>query len=919
MITSTLKKLFGSRNERLLKTYTKSVNQTNALESGIQALSDEALRAKTEEFKARVQQGETLDALLPEAFAVVREAGKRVYNMRHFDVQLVGGMALHQGKISEMRTGEGKTLVATLAAYLNALEGKGVHVITVNDYLASRDAAWMGKLYGFLGLTVGVNLSRMPHDQKQLAYAADITYGTNNEFGFDYLRDNMVYSAAERVQRSLNYAIVDEVDSILIDEARTPLIISGQADDHTEMYKKLDGLPKLLSRMDQEQKVNEELVNGDFYVDEKGHQIQLSESGHEKAENILSEMGLLAEGASLYDAGNISLMHHVMAALRAHHLFHRDQHYVVQNGEVIIVDEFTGRLMPGRRWSEGLHQAVEAKEGVGIQAENQTLASITFQNYFRMYKKLSGMTGTADTEAFEFQSIYGLETVIIPTHRAVQRKDHQDKIYKSAREKYNAILEDIKDCYERGQPVLVGTTSIENSELIASFLEKEKLPHNVLNAKQHEREAEIVAQAGRPKGITIATNMAGRGTDIVLGGNLERELTAIENNDTMDEMAKAVAIEKARSEWKLRNTQVLESGGLHIVGCERHESRRIDNQLRGRAGRQGDPGSSRFYLSMEDSLLRIFAGDRVRGIMERLKLPEGEAIEAGIVSRAIESAQRKVEGRNFDIRKQLLEYDDVSNEQRKIIYAQRNEILESDTITETIENLRHGAVESVFREHIPEESVEEQWQVQALEQTLENEFCIAAPIAAWLEATPQSTDEDLLKKIIGLSDELYNNKLELAGRESFARFEKTLLLQSIDTHWREHLAALDYLRQGIHLRGYAQKNPKQEYKREAFELFGVLLSNVRDEIGRVLLTVRVQSAEHIEQAEQALEEQGLHLENLQYQHAQAPEEELDEAAPVEQSSPDGQVPRRVSDKVGRNDPCPCGSGKKYKQCHGKLF
>ncbi|MFP5482581.1 MAG: preprotein translocase subunit SecA, partial [Gammaproteobacteria bacterium] len=677
MITDTLKKLFGSRNERLLKTYRKTVNQINALEPTIQALSDEALRAKTAEFKERLSKGDSLDSLLPEAFAVVREASVRVFGMRHFDVQLIGGMALHQGKISEMRTGEGKTLVATLPAYLNALEGKGVHVITVNDYLASRDAAWMGRLYSFLGLTVGCNLSRMPHDQKQAAYASDITYGTNNEFGFDYLRDNMVYSVGERVQRGLNYAIVDEVDSILIDEARTPLIISGQADDHTEMYRKLDSLPKQLVRMESEQKPGEEEVPGDFYVDEKGHQIQMSEAGHEKAEQILSQMGLLPEGASLYDAANISLMHHVMAALRAHNLFHKDQHYVVQNGEVIIVDEFTGRLMPGRRWSDGLHQAVEAKEGVRIQAENQTLASITFQNYFRMYKKLSGMTGTADTEAFEFQSIYGLETVIIPTHRPIQRKDAQDKIYKSAREKYNAILEDIKDCYERGQPVLVGTTSIENSELIASFLEKEKLPHNVLNAKQHEREAEIVAQAGRPKAITIATNMAGRGTDIVLGGNLERELAGIENNAELDEAAKPALIEKARAEWKLRNEAVLASGGLHIIGCERHESRRIDNQLRGRAGRQGDAGSSRFYLSMEDQLLRIFAGDRVRAIMERLKLPEGEAIEAGIVSRSIESAQRKVEGRNFDIRKQLLEYDDVSNEQRKIIYAQRNEILES--------------------------------------------------------------------------------------------------------------------------------------------------------------------------------------------------------------------------------------------------
>ena len=918
MITDTLKKLFGSRNERLLKTYRKTVNQINGLEPTIQALSDDALRAKTIEFKERLGKGETLDDLLPEAFAVVREASVRVFGMRHFDVQLIGGMALHQGKISEMRTGEGKTLVATLPAYLNALGGNGVHVITVNDYLASRDAAWMGKLYSFLGLTVGCNLSRMPHDQKQAAYASDITYGTNNEFGFDYLRDNMVYSVGERVQRGLNYAIVDEVDSILIDEARTPLIISGQADDHTEMYLKLNGLPKQLVRMQSEQKPGEEEVPGDFYVDEKGHQIQMSEAGHEKAEQILSQMGLLPEGASLYDAANISLMHHVMAALRAHNLFHKDQHYVVQNGEVIIVDEFTGRLMPGRRWSDGLHQAVEAKEGVRIQAENQTLASITFQNYFRMYKKLSGMTGTADTEAFEFQSIYGLETVIIPTHRPIQRKDAQDKIYKSAREKYNAILEDIKDCYERGQPVLVGTTSIENSELIATFLEKEKLPHNVLNAKQHEREAEIVAQAGRPKAITIATNMAGRGTDIVLGGNLERELAGIENNAEIDEAAKPALIEKARAEWKLRNEAVLASGGLHIIGCERHESRRIDNQLRGRAGRQGDAGSSRFYLSMEDQLLRIFAGDRVRAIMERLKLPEGEAIEAGIVSRSIESAQRKVEGRNFDIRKQLLEYDDVSNEQRKIIYSQRNEILESAEIRETIGNLRHGALEAVFREYIPEESVEEQWDLAGLETVLRNEYQLEAPLAKWLEDDAKSTDEDFLKRILEIADETYNAKVQQVGVDSFAKFEKTLLLQSIDTHWREHLAALDYLRQGIHLRGYAQKNPKQEYKREAFELFGALLNRVRDEVAKVLLTVRVQSAEQVQQAEQQLEkEAAAHLDNMQYQHPDASGEE-DQASEDDQAAAPANVPRRVSEKVGRNDPCPCGSGKKYKQCHGKI-
>ncbi len=917
MITQTLKMIFGSRNDRLLKTYSKSVAQIAALEPSIQALSDEALRAKTDEFRLRLQQGQTLDDILAEAFAVVREAGKRVYGMRHFDVQMIGGLALHQGKISEMRTGEGKTLVATLPAYLNALEGKGVHVITVNDYLASRDAAWMGKLYGFLGLTVGCNLSRMPHDDKQKAYAADITYGTNNEFGFDYLRDNMVYSTADRVQRTLNYAIVDEVDSILIDEARTPLIISGPADDHTDMYVRLNEIPKQLVRMKEESKPGEIEPDGDFYVDEKGHQIQLSEAGHEKAENLLSQMGLLPEGASLYDPTNILLMHHLMAALRAHNLFYKDQHYVVQNREVVIVDEFTGRLMPGRRWSDGLHQAIEAKEGMPIQPENQTLASITFQNYFRMYKKLSGMTGTADTEAFEFQSIYGLETVIIPTHRPVQRKDYQDQIFKSTPEKFNAILNNIKECYERGQPVLVGTTSIENSELLSKLLTDAGLPHNVLNAKQHEREAEIVAQAGRPKAVTIATNMAGRGTDIVLGGNLERELAAIEADASLDESARHAKLEESRAAWKLRNAEVLASGGLHIIGSERHESRRIDNQLRGRSGRQGDAGSSRFYLSMDDSLMRIFAGDRVRAIMERLKLPEGEAIEAGMVTRSIESAQRKVEGRNFDIRKQLLEYDDVSNEQRKIIYAQRNEILESAQVAETIRGLLHGAIESTFRAFVPAESVEDMWDLPALEAVYGKEYMLTTPLAQWLEASPQISEEDLLNKVLEIADGVYSAKLESVGRENFERFEKTLLLQSIDTHWREHLAALDHLRQGIHLRGYAQKNPKQEYKREAFELFGALLNTVRDEVARVLMTVKVQSPEQVQAVEQELEQRSLDLEQLEFQHAEAPAEEI-QAEPRTAEPLPAIAARRVSDKVGRNDPCPCGSGKKFKQCHGKL-
>lgn len=917
MITNVLKKVFGSRNDRLLKGYSKIVTQINALEPSLLDLSDDALRAKTDEFKQRLAQGQSLDDVLPEAFAVVREASKRVHGMRHFDVQLIGGLALHQGKISEMRTGEGKTLMATLPAYLNALSGKGVHVVTVNDYLASRDAAWMGKLYNFLGLSVGCNLSRMPHHEKQQAYAADITYGTNNEFGFDYLRDNMVYSVQDRVQRGLNYAIVDEVDSILIDEARTPLIISGPADDHTPMYQALNEVPKMLTRMKEEARPGEPEPEGDFFVDEKGHQIQLSEAGHEKAENILTQMGLLPEGASLYDPANILLMHHLMAALRAHNLFHKDQHYVVQNREVIIVDEFTGRLMPGRRWSDGLHQAVEAKEGTPIQPENQTLASITFQNYFRMYGKLSGMTGTADTEAFEFQSIYGLETVVIPTHRPIQRKDYQDQIYKSTREKFNAILANIQDCYERGQPVLVGTTSIENSELLSQLLTQAGLPHNVLNAKQHEREAEIVAQAGRPKAVTIATNMAGRGTDIVLGGNLERELLGIESDPNVGEAERESALQAAREAWKARNAEVLAAGGLHIIGSERHESRRIDNQLRGRSGRQGDPGSSRFYLSMDDSLMRIFAGDRVRAIMERLKLPEGEAIEAGMVTRSIESAQRKVEGRNFDIRKQLLEYDDVSNEQRKIIYAERNEILESDQVAETIRSLLHGALENAFRDNVPPESVEDMWDLPALERLYADEFGLDTPLTRWLEQDPQISDEQLLSKVLSVADQAYNNKLELVGRENFERFEKTLLLQNIDNHYREHLAALDHLRQGIHLRGYAQKNPKQEYKREAFELFGSLLNTVRDEVARTLMTVQVRTAEQVQEAEHELEERSLDLGKLEFQHAEALEVNDDEVTEDGEPLP-AIAPRRTSDKVGRNDPCPCGSGKKFKQCHGKL-
>ncbi|WP_019141978.1 preprotein translocase subunit SecA [Noviherbaspirillum massiliense] len=919
---SLLTQIFGSRNQRLIKQYQKTVRDINALEPAMEKLSDAELQAKTPEFKDRVAKGEKLDDILPEAFAVCREASKRVLKMRHFDVQLIGGMVLHYGKIAEMGTGEGKTLMATLAAYLNALSGKGVHVVTVNDYLAQRDAEWMGKLYGWLGLTTGINLSQIDHSAKQAAYAADITYGTNNEFGFDYLRDNMVYDAADRVQRGLNFAVVDEVDSILIDEARTPLIISGQAEDHTDLYLKMDAVPPLLT-----QQIGEETpdgkgkieVPGDYTKDEKSHQVLLTEAGHEKAEQILTRMGLLPEGASLYDPANITLIHHLYAALRAHTLYHRDQHYVVQNNEVIIVDEFTGRLMVGRRWSDGLHQAVEAKERVKIQAENQTLASITFQNYFRMYGKLAGMTGTADTEAYEFQEIYGLETVVIPPNKPSQRKDRQDQVYKTAQEKYNAMIADIKDCYERGQPVLVGTTSIENSELLSSILKKEKLPHNVLNAKQHAREAEIVAQAGRPKMITIATNMAGRGTDIVLGGNVEKQIQFIEADETLSEQEKQARAQKLRDEWQSLHEQVVAAGGLHIIGTERHESRRIDNQLRGRSGRQGDPGSSRFYLSLDDPLLRIFAGDRVRAIMDRLKMPEGEPIEAGIVSRSIESAQRKVEARNFDIRKQLLEYDDVANDQRKVIYQQRNELLESQDISEMIASLRHGVFTEVFRAYVPEQSVEEQWDIKSLEAALANEWQLPVALSAMLEAEPNLTDDELLERVLQAADESYNAKVNMVGKDAFAGFERSVMLQSIDSHWREHLAALDHLRQGIHLRGYAQKNPKQEYKREAFELFGQMLDLIRNEVVRVIMTVRIQSREEIDAAEEQLAHS--HVENVHYQHAEfdseaAPEELLAPTANAE-SSPAQTVAHAVP-KVGRNDPCPCGSGKKYKQCHGKL-
>jgi len=926
---SFLTKIFGSRNQRLIKQYQKTVREINALEPQMEKLSDAELKAKTAEFKERVAGGTTLDDILVEAFAVCREAAKRVMRMRHFDVQLIGGMVLHYGKIAEMGTGEGKTLMATLPVYLNALSGKGVHVVTVNDYLAQRDAEQMGRLYSWLGLTTGVNLSQMDHDTKQQAYGSDITYGTNNEYGFDYLRDNMVYDAKERVQRALNFAVVDEVDSILIDEARTPLIISGQAENHTDLYHKINELPPMLTLQVGEEtpdgKGNVE-VPGDYTKDEKAHTVLLTEAGHERAESILTEMGLLPEGASLYDSANITLVHHLYAALRAHVLYHKDQHYVVQNGEVVIVDEFTGRLMTGRRWSEGLHQAVEAKEGVRIQNENQTLASITFQNYFRMYAKLSGMTGTADTEAYEFQEIYGLETVVVPPNRPSQRKDRQDQVYKSAQEKYGAMVNDIRDCYERGQPVLVGTTSIENSELLSGILNQAKLPHNVLNAKQHAREAEIVAQAGRPKMITIATNMAGRGTDIVLGGMVEKQIQIIEADAALGDADKAAQSQKLRDEWQSLHDHVVAQGGLHIIGTERHESRRVDNQLRGRSGRQGDPGSSRFYLSLDDPLLRIFAGDRVRAIMDRLKMPEGEPIEAGIVTRSIESAQRKVEARNFDIRKQLLEYDDVANDQRKVIYTQRNELLEAAEISELIASLRTGVFTDVVRAHVPAESVEEQWDVPALQSVLAEEWALDVPLAQMLQDEPNLNDDDILERVLAAADASYNAKVGIVGAESFGGFERNVMLQNIDTQWREHLAALDHLRQGIHLRGYAQKNPKQEYKREAFELFSSMLDAIKNEVIRTIMTVRIQTREEVEAAEAAMQAAAAHLENVNYQHADFdptaadPEDLLAPTAATATATAMADDPSTtyMGMKVGRNDPCPCGSGKKFKACHGKL-
>jgi len=900
-----MKSLFGSRNDRILKQYRSSVISINKLEPEMAKLSDAELREKTEAFKNRFAEGESLDVLLPEAFAVVREASTRALGMRHFDVQLVGGMVLHFGKIAEMRTGEGKTLMATLPAYLNAISGKGVHVVTVNDYLASRDAEWMGRLYNFLGLSVGVILSQMDSGDKKSAYASDITYGTNNEFGFDYLRDNMAVQSEERCQRPLNFGIVDEVDSILIDEARTPLIISGQAEDNVDIYVRINKLVPQLVRQ------AEEDGPGDFSVDEKNNQVLLTESGHEHAENILTEEGLLPEGGSLYDATNITLVHHVYAALRAHNLFHLDQHYVLQDGEVVIVDEFTGRLMSGRRWSDGLHQAVEAKEGVSIQKENQTLASITFQNYFRLYNKLSGMTGTADTEAFEFQQIYTLETVIIPPHRPTIRKDQMDKVYLTAEEKYLAVIDDIKDCYERGQPVLVGTTSIENSELLAGYLESDNLPHQVLNAKQHEREADIIAQAGQPKMVTIATNMAGRGTDIVLGGNVEKQIEVVNQDESYDDARKQKKIDHLKAEWQELHQQVLDSGGLHIIGTERHESRRVDNQLRGRSGRQGDPGSTRFFLSLEDPLLRIFASDRVAAIMNKFKMPEGEAIEHTWVTRAIENAQRKVEARNFDTRKQILEYDDVANEQRKVIYQQRSELLESSEVYETIQAMRHDVLDNTISQHIPPQSMEEQWDVPSLEKALAAEFRLELPLDKWLEEDKQLNEVGLRERISALAGQLYNEKVELVGAEVVRQYERAIMLQSLDVHWREHLSALDHLRQGIHLRGFAQKNPKQEYKREAFELFSMMLDGIRREVTQVLMTVQVRDEADVEAAG-ATPSVG----NVQYHHA-----DYDEALASSDDTPDAEEQKpfvRNERKIGRNDPCPCGSGKKYKQCHGQL-
>ena len=901
MFSSILRKVFGSRNDRLLKKLRKNVDAINALEAEFEKLSDEALKAKTDEFKARIEKGETLDDILVEAFATVREASKRVYGMRHFDVQMLGGQVLHQGKISEMRTGEGKTLTATLPTYLNALSGKGVHVVTVNDYLARRDAEWSNQLFTYLGMRVGCNVPGMSPQQKREAYQADVTYGTNNEFGFDYLRDNMAFSPQDRVQRPLNYAVVDEVDSILIDEARTPLIISGQAEDSSELYRRINTIiPKLVQQEKEDEEGQE--GDGDYTIDLKAKQIHLTERGQIHVEEILQQEGMLPEGESLFAAGNISLLHHINAALRAHKLFAKDVDYIVKDDQIVIVDEHTGRTMEGRRWSEGLHQAVEAKEGVRIQNENQTLASITFQNYFRLYNKLAGMTGTADTEAFEFNHIYGLETVVIPTNRPMQRKDMADLIYLTAEEKYEAIVEDIKECVKRGQPTLVGTVSIENSELISRILKKSKIPHKVLNAKFHEHEADIVAQAGKPGAVTIATNMAGRGTDIVLGGNWQAEVEKIENPTEAQ-------IEKIKAEWKERHDAVLASGGLHIIGTERHESRRIDNQLRGRSGRQGDPGSSRFYLSLDDALMRIFASEKMGNMMKRLGMERGEAIEHPWVTRAIENAQRKVEGRNFDIRKQLLEYDDVANDQRKVIYEQRNELLDEGDISETIAAIREDVISSVVDEYIPPQSLEEMWDVSGLEERMRADFAVDLPIKTWLENDDKLYEEKLRERILGEVVDAYKQKEAVVGEQVLRQFEKAVMLQNLDSHWKEHLAAMDHLRQGIHLRGYAQKNPKQEYKRESFALFSQMLEALKVEVITILARVKVQAEEDVQKVEEQRRQADDVPKNFEHEEANATPEEASDKVRT-------QV--REGAKVGRNDPCPCGSGRKYKQCHGKL-
>ena len=907
MFGKLLTKVFGSRNDRTLKQLGKIVNKINALEAEYEKLTDDELKAKTADFRARLDGGESLDSVMAEAFATVREASKRVFDMRHFDVQLLGGMVLDSNRIAEMRTGEGKTLTATLPAYLNGVTGKGVHVITVNDYLARRDAELNRPLFEFLGLSVGINVANLSPEEKKAAYAADITYGTNNEFGFDYLRDNMAFSPQERVQRPLHYALIDEVDSILIDEARTPLIISGAAEDSSELYKKVDKLIPNLIRQEKED-TEEEIGDGDYSIDEKAKQVHMTERGQEKVEQLLADNGMLAEGDSLYSAANISLLHHVNAALRAHTLFEKDVDYIVQDNEVVIVDEHTGRTMPGRRWSEGLHQAVEAKEGVHIQNENQTLASITFQNYFRIYEKLAGMTGTADTEAFEFQHIYGLDTVVVPTNRPMVRDDMADLVFLTAQEKYDAILKDIVDCRERGQPVLVGTVSIEQSELLAHLMKQAKIPHQVLNAKFHEKEADIVAQAGRAGAVTVATNMAGRGTDIVLGGNWMMEIDQLEN-PTDEQKA------KIKADWQVRHDAVVESGGLHILGTERHESRRIDNQLRGRSGRQGDAGSSRFYLSMEDSLMRIFASDRVSGMMKKLGMEQGEAIEHPWVSRAIENAQRKVEARNFDIRKQLLEFDDVANDQRQVVYGQRNELMDAESIKDTITNIQADVVNSLVDQYIPPQSLEEMWDVEGLQARISQEYGLELPIKDWLEKEDDLHEETLRERIVDTWVQSYQHKEEMVGESVLRQFEKAVMLQTLDGLWKEHLAAMDHLRQGIHLRGYAQKNPKQEYKRESFELFQQMLDTLKHDVISILSKVQVQAQSDVEEMEARRREEEAKIQR-DYQHAQA--EALiggdDDNLPETPQQPIV----REGQKVGRNDPCPCGSGKKYKQCHGKI-